>query len=159
MIQQIFKDKDITGKGPHSIAELGIARTFQLDRIFHDFTVLQNVAVASRLHSRIGFWESVFNTSRYRAKFKSTWDYATDILQFVGLGDKKGEFARNLAHGHQKMLGVAIALAADPKILLLDEPFAGMNPKELDMALELIGRIRAKGTSVILIEHNMKALI
>jgi branched-chain amino acid transport system ATP-binding protein len=155
----IFEGEDITGKGPHSIAELGVARTFQLDRIFHEFTVLQNVAVASRLHSRIGFWESLFNTSRYRTKFKSTWDYATNILQFVGLDDRKDELARNLAHGHQKMLGVAIALAADPRILLLDEPCAGMNPTEIDMALELIGKIRSRGTSVILIEHNMRAVM
>jgi branched-chain amino acid transport system ATP-binding protein len=155
----IFEGKGITGKGPHSIAELGVARTFQLDRIFHDFTVLQNVAVASRLHARIGFWESIFNTSVYRAKFKNTWDYATNILQFVGLDDRKDELARNLAHGHQKMLGVAIALAANPKILLLDEPCAGMNPKEIDMALELIGKIRSRGISVILIEHNMRAVM
>ncbi len=154
-----FEGKDITGKGPHVIASLGLARTFQLDRIFHDFTVLQNVMVASRLHARIGFWEAIFNTPRYRTKFYGTLDYATKILQFVGLADKKDELSRNLAHGHQKMLGVAVALAAHPKILLLDEPCAGMNPKELDAALELISKIREQGTSVILIEHNMKAVM
>jgi branched-chain amino acid transport system ATP-binding protein len=155
----IFDGKHITGKGPHTIAELGVARTFQLDRIFHDFTVLQNVVVASRLYARIGFWEAIFDIPRYRAKFKNTWNYSTKILQFVGLYDRKDEIARNLAHGHQKMLGVAIALAANPKLMLLDEPFAGMNSKELDVAIKLIGKIRARGISVVLVEHNMKAIM
>ena len=155
----LLQDKDITAKRPDAIAELGMTRTFQLDRLFHDFTVLQNVAIASRLHARIGFWESIFHTPRYYKKFDQTWDHAMKILQFVGLADKKDELARNLAHGHQKMLGVAIGLATDPKIILLDEPCAGMNPKELDTALELIGKIRASGKSVILIEHNMKAIM
>jgi len=155
----LFQGKDITAKRPDTIAELGVTRTFQLDRLFHDFTVLQNVAIASRLHARIGFWESIFHTPQYHKKFEQTWDHAMKILQFVGLADKKDELARNLAHGHQKMLGVAIGLAADPKIVLLDEPCAGMNPKEIDTALELIGKIRASGKSVILIEHNMKAIM
>ena len=155
----VFEGKHITSKGPHAIAELGIARTFQMDRLFHEFTVLQNVAVASRLYSRIGFWEAVFSLPDYRTKYKNTWDYALKILQFVGLDDKKDEIARNLSHGHQKMLGVAIALSANPKLLLLDEPCAGMNPKELNLALELIGKIRERGISVVLIEHNMKAVM
>ncbi len=155
----LFEGKNIAGNKPHTIAELGVARTFQLDRIFHDFTVLQNVVVASRLHAGIGFWEAIFNTSGYRRKHVNTWDYALKILQFIGLDDKKDELARNLAHGHQKMLGMAIALAANPKLLLLDEPFAGMNPRELDAALELVRAIRAGGKSIMLIEHNMRAVM
>ena len=155
----IFEGKDIVGQKPHAIAESGIVRTFQLDRIFHDFTILQNLVTASHLYAKIGFWEATLNTSRYRKKNRNTWDHAMEIMQFVGLGDKKDEIARNLSHGHQKMLGIAIALAANPKLLLLDEPLAGMNPAEVSRALETIGEIRARGTSVLLIEHNMRAVM
>ena len=155
----IFEGKDIVGQKPHAIAESGIVRTFQLDRIFHDFTILQNLVTASHLYAKIGFWEATLNTSRYRKKNRNTWDHAMEIMQFVGLGDRKDEIARNLSHGHQKMLGIAIALAANPKLLLLDEPLAGMNLEEVSKALETIGEIRARGTSVLLIEHNMRAVM
>jgi len=131
----IFEGKDIVGQKPHAIAKNGIVRTFQLDRIFHDFTILQNLVTASHLYAKIGFWEATLNTSRYRKKNKNTWDHAMEIMQFVGLDDRKDEIAQNLSHGHQKMLGIAIALAANPKLLLLDEPLAGMNPAEVSRAL------------------------
>lgn len=155
----IFNGKDITGLKPHSIAGLGIVRTFQLDRIFHNFTVLENVVTASHLSARIGFWEAVFHTSRYRKKDRNTWECAVKILKFLWMDDKKDEIARNLSHGHQKMLGIAIAMAARPKLLLLDEPLAGMNPVEVARSLDLIREIRKQGTSVLLIEHNMKAVM
>jgi len=155
----LFEGKAIVGKKPNVIAGSGIVRTFQLDRIFHDFTVLQNVVTASHLYARIGFWEAVLKTSRYRGKNENAWEHAMKILKFMGLEDKKDEIARNLSHGHQKLLGIAIALAADPKLLLLDEPLAGMNPAEVNRALELISEIREKGTAVLLIEHNMQAVM
>jgi branched-chain amino acid transport system ATP-binding protein len=155
----IFEGRDITTQKPHLIAGRGIVRTFQLDRIFHDFTVLQNLVSASHLYANIGFWEATLNTPRYRKKDKNTWDHAIRILQFMGLDDKKEEVARNLSHGHQKLLGIAIALAANPKLLLLDEPLAGMNPAEVGTTLELIGKIRERGTAVLLIEHNMRAVM
>jgi branched-chain amino acid transport system ATP-binding protein len=155
----MFEGKDITGRKPHRIAKNGIVRTFQLDRIFHNFTVIQNVIAASHLYARIGFWEAVLNTSKYSQKDKHTWDYAREILQFIGLDDKKDEIAKNLSHWHQKMLGIAVALAANPKLLLLDEPLAGMNPVEVTRALETIGQIRGRGIAVLLIEHNMKAVM
>lgn len=155
----LFEKRDITGQKPHTIAEIGMVRTFQLDRIFHSFTVLQNVVTASHLHARIGFWEALLHSSQYRKKDKNTWDYAMKILQFTALADKKDEIARNLSHGHQKMLGIAIALAANPKLLLLDEPLAGMNHAEVSRSLEIIREIRRQGTSVLLIEHNMQAVM
>lgn len=155
----IFNGKDITGLKPHSIAGLGIVRTFQLDRIFHNFTVLENVVTASHLSARIGFWEAVFHTSRYRKKDRNTWECAVKTLKFLRMDDKKDEIARNLSHGHQKMLGIAIAMAARPKLLLLDEPLAGMNPMEVARSLDIIREIRKQGTSVLLIEHNMKAVM
>jgi len=155
----LFEGKDITGDKPHSIAKFGIVRTFQLDRIFHDFSVLENVVIASHLHARIGFWESVLHTPRYRKKDRDTWDYAMEILKFIGLEEKRDELARNLSHGHQKMLGIAVAMAAKPKLLLLDEPLAGMNPAEVSRSLGTIAEIKKHGTSVLLIEHNMKAVM
>ncbi|HXZ94702.1 MAG TPA: ABC transporter ATP-binding protein [Dehalococcoidia bacterium] len=155
----IFEGEDITGQKPHMIAKSGIVRTFQLDRIYHNFTVLQNVVVASHLYARISFWEAVLNTSTYNKKDKNTWDRSREILEFVGLYDKKDEIARNLSHGHQKTLGIAVALAANPKLLLLDEPLAGMNPTEVARALEIISEIRGRGIVVLLIEHNMRAVM
>ena len=155
----IFEGEDITNKKPHVVAERGIVRTFQLDRIFHDFTVIQNLVSASHLFAKIGFWEATLNTARYREKDKSAWDHAIQILHFLGLEDKKDEIAQNLSHGHQKMLGIAIAMSANPKLLLLDEPLAGMNAAEVSRALELIAKIRERGTGVLLIEHNMRAVM
>jgi len=155
----LFEGRDITGKSPHAIAGMGIVRTFQLDRIYHDFTVLANVEIASHLQARIGFIESIFKTRPYRKKEQSARENAMQILQFLGFQDKKDELARNLSHGHQKLLGIAVALAAKPKLLLLDEPLAGMNVQEVGHTLELIRQIRAEGTGVLLIEHNMRAVM
>jgi branched-chain amino acid transport system ATP-binding protein len=155
----LFEGKDITNQKPHVVAERGIVRTFQLDRIFHDFTVLQNLVSASHLFARIGFWEATLNTARYRKKEKSAWDHAIQILHFLELEDKKDEIAQNLSHGHQKMLGIAIAMSANPKLLLLDEPLAGMNASEVSRGLGIIARIRERGTGVLLIEHNMRAVM
>ncbi|HEX7474888.1 MAG TPA: ABC transporter ATP-binding protein [Dehalococcoidales bacterium] len=155
----IFENTDVTGHSPHTIARDGIVRTFQLDRIFHEFSVVQNVVTASHLYAGIGFWEAAFNTSRYRKKNQKAWDHARKIVQFVGLENKENDTARNLSHGHQKLLGIAIALAASPKVLLLDEPLGGMNPNEVDAALKIIRGIREKGIAILLIEHNMRAVM
>jgi len=155
----MFKGENIGGRKPHVIARLGIARTFQLDRIYHDFTVLENVVIASHMYANIGLWEAAFNTPRYRKKDGDTGNYAIKILELVGMGDKKDEIAGNLSHGHQKLLGIAIGMAANPKLLLLDEPLAGMNPTEVAKALEIISEIRMKGVAVLLIEHNMRAVM
>jgi branched-chain amino acid transport system ATP-binding protein len=155
----VFKGESIGGRKPHVIARLGIARTFQLDRIYHDFTVLDNVVIASHMYANIGLWEAAFNTQRYREKDGDTGDYAMKILELVGMADKKDEMAGNLSHGHQKLLGIAIGMAANPKLLLLDEPLAGMNPAEVARALEIISEIKKQGVAVLLIEHNMRAVM
>ncbi len=157
--QVIFNHKDISGLSPNTIAGYGMVRTFQLDRIFHDFNVIQNVATASHLYAGIGFWEAAFNTPSYREKNLKAWDHARAVIDFIGLQAKQSEIARNLSHGHQKLLGIAIALAASPKVLLLDEPLGGMNPAEVDTTLKIIGAIRQQGTAILLIEHNMRAVM
>jgi branched-chain amino acid transport system ATP-binding protein len=155
----IFKGKDITGQKPHVIAKHGIVRTFQLDRIFHNFSVIQNVKTASYLYAGIGLSEAAFNTSGYRKKNRDIREYAAKILKFMRLDDKKDEIARNLSHGHQKLLGIAIALAANPRVLLLDEPLGGMNPAEVDGTLEIIREIRKQGAAILLVEHDMQAVM
>ncbi len=155
----IFNGRDITGQKPHVIAMHGIVRTFQLDRIFHNFSILQNVLTASYLNAGIGLWGAALNSSGYRRKNRDTLEYAGKILKFVRLDDKKDEIARNLPHGHQKLLGIAIALAANPKVLLLDEPLGGMNPAEVDGTLEIIREIRRQGTAIVLVEHDMQAVM
>jgi len=155
----MFDGKDIIGQKPHAVARLGMVRTFQLVRILPDFSVFRNMFAASHLHPQISFWEAILNTPRYRQKEKQINSKIMKILHFVGLSDMRDTVAGNLPHGHQKMLGIALALAANPKLLLLDEPLGGMNPVEVDTALELITEIRKQGTAILLIEHNMRAVM
>ena len=151
----IFDGKDITGKKPHLIAKMGIGRTFQLAYLFPDFTVLENVVASFYLYPKSGFWEAMFNTSTYCKKEEYILSQAKEILRFVGLDSVKDELAKNLPHGHQKILGVARALAVKPKLLLLDEPIAGMSHDEIDASLRAFEKMRSQGMSFLLVEHNM----
>ena len=154
-----FEGKDITGLKPHAIAALGMVRTFQLVRILPGFTVTQNMIAASHLHPRIGLWEAIFNTPRYRRKEKEVLAGLTETLELVGLTKMKDTLARNLPHGHQKMLGIAMALAARPRLLLLDESLGGMNQSEVENALGIMDQIRRRGIAILLIEHNVQAVM
>ena len=153
----IFENKDITGKGPHSIAKRGIVRTFQGDRIFSEYTVLQNVVAACFLDTNISLWEAALHTPSCRKKEEYTLNRANEIMQFTGIEKRKDIVARNLPHGYKRILGIAIALAARPKLLILDEPLSGMNAEEVAEAVELIQKIWHQGTTILLIEHNMRA--
>jgi branched-chain amino acid transport system ATP-binding protein len=154
----IFDDKDITQKKPHQVAALGIGRTFQLNPLFADFTVLQNVSASFHLHPKSSLWQVYFNTATYRKNEAYIKEKAMDVLRLVGLEKVKDELARNLPHGYQKMLGVARALATQPKLLLLDEPIAGMNPSEIEFSLNSIDRMRHEGITILIVEHNMQIL-
>jgi branched-chain amino acid transport system ATP-binding protein len=155
----LFEGKDITGLKPHSIARLGMVRTFQLVRILPGFSVTQNMIAASHLYPRIGFREAILNTKKYRRKENEVVARVMDVLEQVKLAEMKDAIAGNLPHGHQKMLGIAMALAAKPKLLLLDESLGGMNPAEVDHALGIMNEIRQRGTAILLIEHNMQAVM
>jgi branched-chain amino acid transport system ATP-binding protein len=155
-----FEGGDITGLAPHMIARLGVIRTFQETTIFKEMTVRQHVGVAHHLHCRATTLGMFFNSRYNREDEASFRANAEDILDFLGLGKVKDEIAANLPHGHLRMLGVAMALAAEPKVLLLDEPFAGMNSEETDHAVEMVRKIRGeRGVTVILIEHKMSAVM
>jgi branched-chain amino acid transport system ATP-binding protein len=153
----VFEERDITGQKPHSVAALGMVRTFQITNIFSTFTVQENLALACNLRAGISYWGSALHTRRSRAKEKVVAQRCDEILAIVGLAGQREAVAATLAHGHKNLLGIAIALAAEPKLLLLDEPLAGMNAREVLEALDVIRKLWANGTSILLIEHNMKA--
>ena len=154
----VFDGHDITRKFPDQVAKLGIGRTFQLNPLFPDFTVLQNVTSSFFLHPHSNLFQVFFGTKTYRKNEAFIKEKAEEIIRLVGLEKVKNEWARNLAHGHQKMLGVARALATKPRLLLLDEPLAGMNPGEIQYSLDAIRSMRENGITVLIVEHNMQIL-
>jgi len=154
----MFRDIDITHAQPDKVAALGIGRTFQLNPLFHEFTVLENVTSSFELHPYSSLVDIFFGTRKYRRNEAFVEEKAHEILALVGLEHEAYELARNLAHGHQKMLGVARALATKPTLLLLDEPLAGMNPSEIQYSLDAIRGMRDNGITVLIVEHNMQIL-
>jgi branched-chain amino acid transport system ATP-binding protein len=152
----VFDGKDITGRKPHKITAQGIARTFQNIRLFSDLTVFENVLVSFHFQLRSSFFGGVLGLPRYRREAKRARDTAMDLLEEVRLTDLAGEKAGGLAYGQQRHLEIARALATQPKLLLLDEPAAGMNPAETEGLMGLIQRIRRDyNLTVLLIEHDM----
>jgi len=153
-----FDGKDITGKSPHLVAKLGIGRTFQLNPLFTNFTVLENVVASFHLHPRSSLLDIYFNTATYRRNEAYILEQSLEILRLVGLDKVKDELAKNLPHGYQKMLGMARALATKPKLLLLDEPIAGMNPDEIDFTMRAIRKTQQEGVTFVVVEHNMRIM-
>jgi branched-chain amino acid transport system ATP-binding protein len=154
----IFQGKEITGKKPHVIAAYGIGRTFQFAYLFPDFTVLQNVVASFHLDPKCGFLEGLLNTTSYRRKEERIHSEAMEILRLVGLEREKEVLGKNLPHGPQKLLTMARALAVRPKLLLLDEPVGGMHFDEVNHTISAIERVRAQGTTIVLVEHNMRLM-
>lgn len=157
--QIIYKGEDITGLRTDRIAEKGIVRTFQQTLLFSNLTVVENVLVSTHLQSRTGIWPAILNIPRFKKREKMAMNIALDLLAYVGLYEIKDELAGNLPHGYQRMLGIAIALAASPRLLLLDEPMTGMNQEETEAMMELIKRLNKSGITILLVEHNMKAVM
>jgi branched-chain amino acid transport system ATP-binding protein len=155
----VFNGEDITGQSPHLIARRGIVRTFQETTIFKEMSALQNVVVAHHLRCHAGSLGIFFNSPRSRTDEARFRESAAEILDYLGLGAVKDMEARNLPHGYLRALGIAIAMAAEPELLLLDEPFAGMNPEETDHAVTMVQGIRNRGITVMLVEHDMSAVM
>ena len=149
----------ITGLAPHEVARRGVVRTFQETTIFKEMTALQNVIVAHQLRCRATSLGIYFSSAAARADEERFRDSATEILNYLGLSAVKQMVARNLPHGHLRALGIAVAMAAEPKVLLLDEPFAGMNIEETDAAVKLVRGIRERGVTIVLVEHDMSAVM
>ena len=152
--------RDVTGRPPHKIAAMGLARTFQNIRLFNLMTAEENVMVAMHAHLKSGVIGTVIKTPRQRREERAARDTARELLEFVGIGKTFGEYARNLSYGDQRRLEVARALALRPKVLLLDEPTAGMNPQESAAFVEFVYRVRdERKVPVLLIEHDMAVVM
>ena len=157
--QVLLQGQTISGLAPHRVAQLGVVRTFQETTIFKEMTALENVIIAHHLRSHASLPGFFFNSRQARADEAAFRDSAEEILDYLGLGAVKHELARSLPHGYLRALGIAIGLAAEPKIILLDEPFAGMNPEETDRSIEMVRGIRERGVTVLLVEHDMRAVM
>jgi len=155
----IWQGHDITAQSPHAIAKKGLARTFQLTTLFKDMTALQNVVIACHLHTETGLSQQFLRTARTRNKERAIEEKAMGLLETMGIADVKDEIAGELPHGHQRALGIAIALATEPKLLLLDEPVTGMNPIETRETMDRIRMLRDRGITILLVEHDMRAVM
>lgn len=155
----LFEGKDITGKKPHRIARRGISRTFQTSAFFPDFSILQNLVVACHSNPKIGFLEAALHIPGSSKKQGVVIRRALKLVEFLGLAAMKDDLAKNLSHGHQRLLGIAIALCNKPKLLLLDEPLAGMSLSEVRETVALLGKLKSSGITILLVEHNMTAVM
>jgi branched-chain amino acid transport system ATP-binding protein len=155
-----FDGVNVTGKPPHTITKLGIGRTFQNIRLFQHMSSLENVLVG--MHSRLsgGIIRSVLRTPGLKREEREAQDRARELLRYSGLRGQHDELARNLSYGDQRRLEVARALATDPKLVLLDEPTAGMNPQETSDFTAFVGKLREeRNLTVLLIEHDMRVVM
>ncbi|MGH7197228.1 MAG: ABC transporter ATP-binding protein [Candidatus Omnitrophota bacterium] len=149
----------LNGLPCHKVLEAGVARTFQNLRLFKNMTVLENVAVGFHARTRSGLADAIFRTPRLYREEKMIYEESMELLRFTGLEDQEDETASSLPYGSQKRLEIARALACRPKLLLLDEPVAGMNPSEKEEIVGLVRKIQRRGVTVLLIEHDMKVVM
>ena len=154
-----FRGKDVTKYAPHVVTELGIARTFQNIRLFRGMTALENVVTARHCRTHAGVMASLLRLPSQRREEAESEAKARELLEFVGLTKWADSAAGSLPYGDQRRLEIARAMATDPALLLLDEPAAGMNPRESQDLVELIRRISERGLTVVLIEHHMKVVM
>jgi len=156
----VFDGTDVTGKPPHAITELGVGRTFQNIRLFQHMTSLENVLVGMHARLKGGIIRSIIRTPGIRREEREAADRARELLKFCGLRGRDSQLARNLPYGDQRRLEVARALATEPKLLLLDEPTAGMNPQETATFTGFVSKLRTEqALTVLMIEHDMKVVM
>ncbi|WP_413582649.1 ABC transporter ATP-binding protein [Bdellovibrio sp. HCB288] len=158
---EVFLDgQSLTGLRPYQISQRGIARTFQNIRLFKNLTVLENVLIATHQHVSYGIMDALFQTKKFVETEKQMTEKAMDLLSLFSMQNKADELASSLPYGQQRKLEIVRALATDPKIILLDEPAAGMNHSETHQLMETIAQIRSKfNLTVLLIEHDMKLVM
>jgi len=145
----------LNGLAPHEIAALGLVRTFQRTSIFHHNSVFENVLTGLHRRGRSRLWDTLLALPREKAAERELAENAYEILRFVGLEQRAAEMAGTLPYGEQRLLGIALALAAQPSMLLLDEPVSGMNPSETARVMKLVETIRASRITILLVEHDM----
>ena len=154
-----FQGKDIAGMRPHRIARLGVVRTFQLNLLFRSFTVLENVAHAYQLQRQTGTIGAFFRTKGVRDEEAHFLQKAEEVLELAGMSERRDQYARQLSYGWQKTLTLAIGLATQPKLLLLDEPITGIAPTRVEAIGKLIRDANENGVTICLIEHNVNLLM
>lgn len=155
-----FKDQSLIGLRPDQVAATGIARTFQNIRLFGSMTVLENILVGMHIQLKQSAFDTVFRSKKFHGEEKEAEQRGKDLMAFVGLKNVGNDLARNLPYGGQRRIEIARALAANPTLLLLDEPTAGMNPNESEDAIKLFRRIRdEKGITILMIEHDMRVVM
>ena len=156
----VFDDHDVTGKPPHAVTELGVGRTFQNIRLFPLMTALENVLVGMHARLKGGIVRSILRTPGVKREEDQARQRARELLHFSGIRGRDNEFARNLPYGDQRRLEVARALATEPKLLLLDEPTAGMNPQETAAFMDFTSKLRTEqDLTILLIEHDMRLVM
>jgi branched-chain amino acid transport system ATP-binding protein len=156
----LFSNFEIQGRGTNAVAHLGISRTYQNIRLFANMTAIENILIGLTPHLHTNWVDSIFHSPRFNREEKSSVDRAIELLKFVGLDGLGDSIARNLPYGAQRRLEIARALGNDPKLLLLDEPTAGMNPQETDEMTTFIRGLRdTLGITIILIEHDMRVVM
>jgi len=154
-----FKGKDVSGRKSHTVVSHGLVRSFQRTVLFNEMTVLQNIFLGFHLVSETRFLDSLLNFNSSKKKQKQLFEKATEIAEFMGLGGSRDQLAKNLPHGHQRRLGVAIALATNPELILMDEPVTGMNTEETDNMMNKIKEIRDRGITTLVVEHDMRLVM
>lgn len=153
----LYQGESIAGRKPHSIAELGIVRTFQETTLFQELTVFENVLVGCHKRARCNLLQAVFGLDK--ARQQAAADKVSEVLEFMGLIERRDQLASELPLGSQRALAISIALASEPSLLLMDEPFAGMNPEETNHMMDLTRKVRESGITIVLVEHDMKAVM
>jgi ABC-type branched-subunit amino acid transport system ATPase component len=155
--QILLRGEDISGLAMHEVARRGVVRTFQHSTLFAELTVLENALVGTHMPFRPNIFAAIIGWDREDRRGAEA--RAREALEFFGLGDLAEERAGDLSHGHQRALGLAVAYASHPDVMLLDEPFTGMNPEETRQMMELMRRLKADGITILLVEHDMQAIM
>ncbi len=153
----VYRGVNLEGKQPHTIAEMGIVRTFQETTLFQELSVFENALVGAHIKSRSNVFSAVLGLDRLKQQAAS--EKVMDVLEFMGLTERKDQLASELPLGSQRALALAIALVSEPKMMLMDEPFAGMNAEETNHMMGLTRKVRESGITIVLVEHDMKAVM
>lgn len=153
----VYRGKNIEGRKPHAIAEMGIVRTFQETTLFQELSVFENVLVGSHIKTRTDVFSAVLGLGKQ--KQEAAADKVVEVLEFMSLSERKDQLASELPLGLQRALALSIALVSEPTIMLMDEPFAGMDPEETNHMMELTRKVQESGITIVLVEHDMKAVM
>ena len=153
----VYQGQNIEGKKPHTIAEMGVVRTFQETTLFQELTVFENALMGCHINARTDLFSAILGLGKQ--KQKAAREKVMEVLEFMGLSDRKDQLASELPLGSQRALAISIALVSGPKLMLMDEPFAGMNPEETNHMMDLTRKVRESGITIVLVEHDMKAVM